>query len=187
MTRWIILVIGILGVAEYAQADCYPGDTIYTSIVQEIYHGVTSDNIVLTSQNGGSPITRNSLCNILTAHHNFGMNQNANQLQTNRDFLGSLGVSVSQCTNALTYTQGYNSKSGWQAWEGYHSGYWYSTLERFSDGALWSAPDYKPGGVYVLQPVRFDSDDRIKNCVTPDQTGATCRYGWNQSGQGVRS
>lgn len=184
--RLIIPVMCILGLAEYVRADCYPGDTIYTSIVQEIYHGVTSDNIVLASQNGGSPITRSSLCNVLTAHHNFGKNP-PYQLETNKDFLGSLSVSVSQCKDALTYTQGYNSILGWQAWAGYHSGFWYSTVERFSDGAMWSDPHYESGGAYVVQPVRFDSEDRIKNCVTHDQTGATCRYGWNQSGQGVRS
>ena len=34
--------------------------------------------------------------------------------------------------------------------------------------------------------MRFDSQDRIDDCTTADQTGATCRYGWNKSGQGVR-
>lgn len=50
-------MIGLAAMAAYVQADCYPGDVAYT---QEIYHGVTSDNIRL-SHNGGSPISRRSL------------------------------------------------------------------------------------------------------------------------------
>ena len=48
----LLLMFGILG---YASADYYPGDVAYNNIVQEIYNGVTSDNIVLTYL-GNSPI-----------------------------------------------------------------------------------------------------------------------------------
>ena len=90
--------------------------------------------------------------------------------------------------NALTYTNGYNSLSGWQAWAGYHSGTWYGTTQMFTDGAQWYNPTSQVGSThtYAFQKVRFDSQDRIKHCLTPDSTGATCRYGWNQSGTGVR-
>ena len=179
----------VLGAVSYAQADCYPGDTTYTAIVQEIYHGVTSDNIKLEGgpdQPSGT-INRQQLCIILTNHHNYGKNTAAGQWQTNRQYLGytSAVINLSACTNALTYTQGYYSLSDWQQWAGYHSGDWYGASTRFSDGAQWSNPSYTPGYTYILQPVRFDSQDRIDNCVTRDSTGATCRYGWNQSGFGV--
>lgn len=172
----------ILGVAGYVSADCYPGDTIYNSILQEIYHGVTSDNIKLTSRDS-IPINRRDLCDILTTHHN--SDKNAVQSQTNKEFLGFVSVSLTDCRNALTYTQGYNTVSGWQKWAGYHSGTWYAYTQQFSDGAQWSPPYYKTGVPYAVQPVRFDSQDRIAHCNTRDQTGATCRYGWNQSGLGV--
>ena len=183
---WITLLC-VLGAVGYAQADCYPGDTTYTAIVQEIYHDVTSDNIKL---DGGPDqpsgiINRQQLCDILTNHHNYGMN--TGQSQTNGQYLGyaSAHISSSACTTALTFTQGYNSISGWQQWAGYHSGNWYGNSQQFSDGAEWFNPSYKSGVTYVFQKVRFDSQDRIDNCHTKDKTGATCRYGWNQSGFGV--
>lgn len=182
MTGWIVL-ISLLGVVGYVQADCYPGDTTYTAIVQQIYHGVTSDRIQL-SFHGSGLMTRRQLCSILTNRHNNG--KNPGQSQTNRDYLGLATISVSQCQNALTYTQGYNSIAGWQQWAGYHSGNWYpNTGTPDSDGAMWFNPYIKPGTTYVVQPVRFDSQYRRDNCRVPDSTGATCRHGWNQSGQGV--
>ncbi len=166
---------------------CYPGDTIYTGIVQDIYHSVTADNIVLSGPNQPrGAITRQQLCSILTNHHNNGI-ISPEQSLTNKEFLDEVIVGQSSCANALIYTQGYDSISGWQQWAGYHSGNWYSSNNGVSsDHALWSSPSYKPGKVYVLQPVRFDSQYRIDNCVTVDSTGATCRNGWYQSGQGVK-
>ena len=183
---WITLLC-VLGVVGYAQADCYPGDTTFNAIVQEIYHGVTSDNIKLDGgpdQPSGT-INRQQLCDILTNHHNYGKNSAAGQWRTNRQYLGYVSVSPSDCTDALTYTKGYNSISGLQQWAGDHSGHWYTKTQRFTDDAEWSDAKYKPGYVYVLQPVRFDSQYRIDHCVTEDYTGATCRNGWNQSGVGV--
>ena len=53
----LVLIFGTLG---YASADCYPGDVAYNKIIQEIYKGVTSDNIVLTHL-GNSPMSRKDL------------------------------------------------------------------------------------------------------------------------------
>ena len=163
--------------------DCYPGDSAYTEIVQQIYRGVTSDSILLTGPD--QPKSRYQLCSTLTNHHNSG--KNPGQMETNSEFLGQVTVTQTACAHALIYTQGYNDISGWQQWAGYHSGNWYSSENSRSDTALWSNPSYKPGNVYVLQPVRFDSQYRIENCITRDSTGSTCRHGWFQSGQNVNS
>ena len=182
----LITLLCVLGAVSYAQADCYPGDSTFNAIVQEIYHSVTSDNIKLDGSNQPSgSINRQHLCSILTNHHNYGKNTDAGQWQTNRQYLGYVSVSQSACTNALTYTKGYNSIYGLQQWAGDHSGNWYTKTHKFPDNAEWSDAKYKPGYVYVLQPVRFDSQYRKDHCVTKDSTGATCRYGWNQSGYGV--
>ena len=166
----------------YARADCYPGDTAYTSIVQDIYHDATSDKIQLSgSDQPAGTISRYHLCSILRQHHNYG--KNPGQSDTNSEFVG-ITMEQSACTNALYYPKGYNGISGWQQWAGYYSGNWYNTVSPESDGAQWSYPSIKDV-IYALQPVRFDSQYRIDNCVTPNSTGATCRYGWNQSGQGV--
>ena len=181
----VFTLMCILSVCGYALADCYPGDTIYTSIVQEIYKGVTHDNIIVTfHDHGNTPLTRNTLCNILVYRHN--NRKNPGQSQTNKDYLGQ-SIGLYSCVNALTYTNGYSSLAGWQDWAGYHSGNWYATHKIFSDGAMWNQPYYKydPGQTYAVQPVRFDSQERIKDCHRVDMTGATCRYGWNQSGIGV--
>lgn len=178
----LLLIAGTLG---YASADCYPGDAAYTNIVQEIYRGVTFDNIVLTFFSS-TPMNRRALCSILVSNHNNGKNPGQNL--TNRDYLG-VYVTQSNCVNALTYTTGYSSLAGWQAWAGYHSGKWYSKTKIFDDGAQWNYPYVKndPGQTYAVQPVRFDSQSRKDKCQFIDSTGATCRNGWNQSGQGVIS
>ena len=186
---WITLLC-ILGALGYAQADCYPGDTAFTAIVQEVYHGVTSDSInfeAFSSDQPSGSITRQHLCSILTNHHNNG--RNPGQLQTNRDYLRYVTVSESKCIQALTYPQGYDNINGWIQWRGSHSGYWYSKMGQFTDNAVWFYPYYKQGAkhLYVVQPVRFDSQYRIDHCKHRDSTGATCRDGWNQSGQGVRT
>ena len=182
-----VILACVLGALGYAKADCYPGDSVYTNIVQNIYSGVTSDNIIL-SFHGSTSMNRQALCSILVNHHNYGKNRG--QSQTNRQYLGYLKNEIMQdtCVNALTYTQGYNNIAGWQNWAGYHSGNWYGKTQIFSDGARWYAPYYKydPGQTYAVQSVRFDSQDRQDNCNYVDPiTGATCRNGWNQSGNGV--
>ena len=159
----LLLIFGALG---YASADCYPGDVAYNKIVQEIYKGVTSDNIVLTYL-GDSPISRRDLCSILVNNHNYG--KNPGQGQTNRNYLGVL-ITQSACVNALTYTTGYNSLVGWQKWDGDHKGKWYSKTEPSDDDAQWKSP-YTTNQVYFVQSVRFDSQWRIDNCGI---TGATC-------------
>ena len=180
----LISLICVLGTLGYVKADCYPGNTAFTNIVQEIYKGVTSDNIILKYL-GTSAINRQNLCQILVTHHNHG--KNSGQFETNRQFLGNLHIWKHICVNALTYTTGYNSLTGWQNWAGYHSGKWYAETKIFSDGAMWYTPysKYESGQMYAVQPVRFDSKWRKDNCHTKDSTGATCRNGWNQSGSGV--
>ena len=97
---------------------------------------------------------------------------------------------MSSCVNALTYTNGYDAKSGWMKWAGYHSGTWWSSYnsQSFNDGARWDQPylKYDLGQTYAVQKVTFDSQWRKDHCTHVDQTGSTCRYGWNQSGVGVR-
>jgi len=175
----------MFGVLGYVSADCYPGDVAFTNIVQEIYKGVTHDNIVLTYI-GHAPMNRQALCSILVTNHNHG--KNSGQTQTNKNYLGYVPVTQSTCVNALTYTTGYNSLAGWQQWAGYHSGKWYAKTKIFEDGARWSSPytKYDPGQTYAVQPVRFDSQERKDDCKYVDPTTqATCCDGWNQSGQGV--
>ncbi len=184
----VVTLLFLLGTAGYVHADCYPGDTAYTAIIQNVYHGVTSDNIVLsgTDQLPGT-INRKQLCDRLTSHHNNGIN--TGMAKTNQDFLGNGYISSSQCQNALTYTQGYNSITGWQRWDGYHSGKWYNTVNGGdNDGAQWNAPysTSDANHVYAVQSVRFDSAYHINNCHTK-YSGVTCRYGWIQSGTGVSS
>ena len=179
---WIVSFF-VSYLAAYALADCYPGDDANTAIILDLYHGVTSDNIVLTgtSQPSGM-LDREQLCSILTNHHNNGINPG--QSQTNKDFLRSAFVAQHDCVQALTYTEGYESLSGWQQWAGYHSGHWYTVTDgRVSDSARWSSPSYE-GNIYAVQPVRFDSQLRKASCVT-FYNGTTCRHGWNQSGQRV--
>ena len=69
--------------------------------------------------------------------------------------------------NALTYTTGYNSLAGWQKWDGYHQGKWYSKAETFNDGAQWNSP-YTKSQIYAVQPIRFDSQWRKVNCKHRD-------------------
>ena len=156
-----IILLLVLGVFGCARADCYPGDTNFTGIVQQIYNAVTSDRIVLagTDQPIGV-IDRQQLCEILIDHHNFGTNPG--QPQTNGDFLGSATVSLSACVDALTYTQGYNTTVGWEQWAGNHTGHRYSVNGAFFDEALWSAPSYVSGMDFVFQQVRFDSPSLIR-------------------------
>lgn len=182
------LLISVLGTLSYVQADCYPGDTQYTQIVEEIYHGVTSDRISLSAHDSSS-ITRRALCEILIERHNEGTNPGMNG-RTNRNYLGPgrrSYIPLYKCLIALTYTRGYETIAGWEKWSGYHSGTWYKTSSRedSSDGAYWYYP-YATSG-YVFQKVRFDSRERIQSCTMRDSTDATCRYGWNQSGAGVRN
>ena len=179
----IALTCIILAAVGYAKGDCYPGDTTNTAIVQRVYHSVLSDNIVLT-QSGSGSLSRYSLCSILTAHHNSG--RNPQQGQTNNNFLGRF-ISISDCQSALTNPRGYNSLADWQRWAGCHSGYWYGSRSRSSDDAKWYSPYRKVAGgaTYFVQKVRFDSQYRLDHCITRDSTGATCRWGWNQSGPGV--
>ena len=186
------ILVGVTSI-QYAQADCYPGDTIYTNIVQEIYKGVTTDTTILDHfTDPGTcatpmPIDRQTLCAVLVSQHNFGKNSDAGQTKTNKDYLANgcgQPIPLSTCVNALTYTQGY-SASDWEDWAGQHSGYWYQETRKFQDDAEWFRPNQYQ--TYALQPVRFDSQDRINDCTTPDMTGATCRFGWNQSGLGVRT
>ena len=181
---WAV-VLCVLGIFGHASADCYPGDVNFTAIIQRIYQDVTSDRIVLAGVNQPrSVLNRQQLCQILTDHHNSG--RNPGQLQTNSGFLGSAIVSGIACTDALTYTEGYSNITGWQQWQGHHSGHRYSLNRVFSEEETWHTPSYQSGTSNVLQSIRFGSQFRISNCVT-EYDGTTCSFGWNQSGQGVRA
>ena len=135
-----------------------------------------------------NPLTRSQLCNHLVDNHNNNCLCASGQRCTNKCFLRQL-VSVSSCVNALTYTKGYDTQSGWITWAGHHRGTWWSRYgnRAFSDGARWDQPylKYDPGQTYAMQKVEFLSQSRKDHCTHVDQTDATCRYGWNQSGRRV--
>ncbi len=44
----VVTLLFLLGTAGYVHADCYPGDTAYTSIIQSVYNGVTSGGFQLS-------------------------------------------------------------------------------------------------------------------------------------------
>ena len=183
----VIVLLVVLKLCGLTYADCYPGDSQYTAIVQGIYKKVTSDKI--SGLRGyPNPLTRSQLCNLLVNNHNNGYLRASGQSYTNQRFLGQ-SVSVSSCVNALTYTKGYDTQSGWIKWAGRHNGKWWSRHGNrvFNDGARWNQPylKYDPGQTYAVQKVEFLSQWRKVHCTHVDQTGATCRYGWNQSGKGV--
>ena len=179
----VAVVFTLLGVYELVDADCYPGDAQFTAIVQEIYKGVTSDRI--RGLRGQGILTRSQLCSMLVRNHNNGRHYNSGQTKTNLDFLGQ-SVSHSSCVSALVYTNGYDGIDGWNNWAGRLSGTWWSSDQSFDDGARWYTPYTKyDGHTYAVQKVKFYSQWRKDNCKHVDQTGATCQYGWNQSGKGV--
>lgn len=183
----VVMLLVMLKVCGLAYADCYPGDVQYTAIVQEIYKKVTSDKI---SGLRGYPysLTRSQLCKLLVSNHNNGYLPRSGQAYANSHFLGQ-SVSESSCVNALTYTKGYDTQTGWIKWAGYLIGTWWSRDgdKSFSDGARWYRPylKYDSGQTYAVQKVKFYSQWRKAHCTHVDQTGATCQYGWNQSGKGV--
>jgi len=181
----LVAVFTLLGTySQLADADCYPGDTQFTAIVQEVYKKVTSDRISGLRGYGSYELTRTQLCSLLVQNHNSGLIQSRGQTRTNNNFLGQ-AISLSSCVNALVYTKGYDTDEGWRRWAGTLSGTWWSNYGLFSDGAEWYQPYWKNGQTYAVQKVEFLSQWRKENCKFVDQTGATCRFGWNQSGRGV--
>jgi len=162
-------------------ADCYPGDTQYSAILQEINDMVTSDNII--GLWGYSTLTRSQLCSLLVINHNSGQIQSS-QTSTNSNFLGQ-AISLSACVNALTNPTGYDTDQGWKKWAGHHVGTWWSHSQTFDDNAQRDQPYYQNGQLYAVQKVEFLSQWRQNNCNYVDITGSTCRFGWNQSGKGV--
>ncbi|NOZ54861.1 MAG: hypothetical protein GXP08_17290 [Gammaproteobacteria bacterium] len=175
-----ILLILLLPVSLTAFADIYPGDTIYSNIVQEIYHDVSADTISLSFNDSIS--NRTELCANLTSRHNSQTNPGQNL--TNAAFIG-VPVSMNDCLMALWFSAGYSSAAGWNFWAGDHSGFWYDENQIFSDSAYWQTPvedlannpnDVDASGnrrIYVAQPVQFL------------ERGGGARYGWNQSISGV--
>ncbi len=184
----VVTLLFLLGTAGYVHADCYPGDPAYSAITQSIYDGVTSNSIQLSGPNQlQGIISRHQLCDRLTSHHNTGsVSLHTGPTPTNGQFLIYGYVSLSDCINALTFPQGYNSIAGWRLWDGYQSGKWYTdTNNGEANYGRWKAP-FSKQGVYAVQAVEFNSPWRVKNCVTKyQQSTVTCRYGWNQSGTGV--
>ena len=185
MTYYSIVVLLVaLKLCGLAYADCYPGDSQYNAIVQELYRNVIRDRI--SGLRGyPNPLTRLQLCNLLVSNHNNGYLRASGQSYTNQRFLGQ-SVSVSSCVNALTNTQGYTTQSGWITWAGSHHGKWWSRHGNrvFNDGAKWDRPYLRSGQTYAVQKVEFLSRSR-NYCTHVDMTGATCRYGWRQSGNTV--
>ena len=188
MAYHIVMVLFILvKLCGLAYADCYPGDTQYTAIVQELYNKVTSDEI--SGLRGYShSLTRSQLCKLLVNNHNTGYLPKSGQANTNKHFLGQ-SISESSCVNALTFTKGYDTQDGWKKWAGRLYGIWWSSHgdTSFNDGARWYQPylKYDPDQTYAVQKVEFYSQWRKDHCTHVDQTGSTCQFGWNQSGKGV--
>ena len=95
---------------------------------------MTSDRIsdLRVPGHPNDPLTRSQLCNLLVNNHN-GYLCTSGQRHTNQRFLGQ-SVSVSSCVNALTYTRGYDTKSGHAqvviGWSKYGN-------RVFNDGARW--------------------------------------------------
>ena len=180
----LLLVLKLCGLMY---ANCYPGDSQYTAIVQEMYKKVTSDEITGLR---GYPfsLNRSQLCKLLVKNHNRGYLPESGQAYTNEQFLKQ-SVSESSCVNALTYTKGYDIPNEWEKWAGYLLGTWWSKDEdkSFNDGASFNHPHtkYDSGQLYGVQKVEFYSQWRNINCTHVNQTGATCRHRWNQSGKGV--
>ena len=185
--RIVMVLFVVVKLCGLAYADCYPGDTQYTAIVQELYKSVTSDRINLRGYSHS--LTRSKLCKLLVNNHNNGYLPRSGQANTNKDFLGQ-SIPESTCVDALTYTKGYDTQNGWKKWAGNHHGTWWSRHgdTSFYDGARWYQPYLKidPGQTYAVQDVKFISNWRKKHCKRVDsQTGSTCRFAWHQSGKGV--
>lgn len=174
-----ILLLGISFFAGPLSADRYPGDTTYTSIVQEIYHGVSSDNIILSFNLTIND--RKQLCETLVEQHNNGLPGSASE--TNSAYINEV-ISLNSCLNALWYSSGYNDSSGLDAWTGELTGTWYNNNDQsFTDPATWEKPigvstndpqnDLSNGvpRVYNFQKVIFGGSDRTDYA----------KYGWNQS------
>ena len=67
-----ILAVVLTLLSVYTQtinADCYPGDTQFTAIVQEVYKQVTSDRISGLRGYGSLELTRAQLCSLLVRNH----------------------------------------------------------------------------------------------------------------------
>ena len=148
--------------------------------MQTVYHGVTSDSMVMSTHDGGSPQTRSAIAQVLVDRHNNG--RNSGQSQTNADFLG-VTLTTQEVVNAMTFTQGYRSPDGWAQWAGQHSGNWYDQNQQFTDDARWLAP--------IAQPTNDPQNDTDNNgqprvydfqkAEFLNPAGSVTRTGWNQS------
>lgn len=167
-----------------AQADQFPSN--FSSLVQQLYHSVTSDDIELTriaNENLNKDLrTRKALCNELVVRHYFSTAPG--MTQTNRAYSG-VSPTASQCVNALTYTNSYTGDRGsrWYDWAGAHSGFWYegSTGQKFSDKAIWNDSIKMPAN----SPYDVDQSGNprvydFQSVVFTERTGNS-KYGWNQS------
>ena len=76
-------------------ADVYPGDTAYSRIVQNVYRGVTSDNIRMGWKSDIR--TRPQLCQTLVRRHN---DRAPARNITNASFIGAT-ITVGECLDAL--------------------------------------------------------------------------------------
>ena len=173
-----IFLLSLLLSPMASMADIYPGDAAYSAIVQDIYLGVSADNIDMQYDN--SIVTRTDLCTILTNQHNNGTPGAASQ--TNASLINQT-ISLSDCLNALWYSQGYNSSAGLAAWKGDLSGTWYAENgATFNDPAIWKAPTFVPTGD-PLNDLDNNGDPRVyvfQQVIFSARTGAA-KYGWNQS------
>lgn len=175
-----LTAISCLSLLSAAQADIYPGDMVYSNLVQDIYHDISSDNINLAYDNNYAD--RSELCQKLIDQHN---NQTPGAAtQTNASFIGET-ISLANCENALWYSNGYTSHSDLEAWSGLMTGTWYDESgSTFSDPAMWQSPINMPTSdpagdigsdglprVYAFQEVIFSGADRV----------GQAKYGWNQS------
>ena len=187
----LLLALSAIIICQPAFADRYPGDAAFEEIRQEVYGGITSDNIRMDFNR--SIVTRNQLCRTLVNRHNTNRvtyreddepNGRILTTTTNASFIG-VSLTELDCLNALWFSDGYDSSAGWRAWAGNLVGTWFNDerffntetneyQQIFTDPANWLSPEAERGErTYYLQSVIFSG------------RSGNARYGWNKSNRDV--
>jgi len=160
-------------------ADQYPSsDATYTRIAQDVYHGVSADNIAMDFDN--SIRTREQLCDKLINKHNNA--KPAGAKLNNALYIGE-SMDRDTCLNALWYSKGYAGPKGLRNWAGEMTGTWYADDGKtYNDPAIWDAPTKE-----TTKDPRNDKDasgqPRVYDFqkVTFTSRSGNARNGWNQS------
>ncbi len=170
---------GLVFLCNTVLADIYPGDTVYTEIIQELYYSAVNNDINMTRD--PSITSRNALCQLLVDRHNNGYNSNAGQAQTNADFIDH-DLSVSDCIVALQFPTGFGSPDKLEFWAGRHQGKWYDVSQHFDDEADWKHP-VKEDTNDPVNDVDSLGNPRVYDFQEVEFLGRTgqARYAWNQS------